>query len=258
MTNVLIIEDEIKAAKELRNLIEAQDSEMKVVAITDSIKGTLKWLNENPAPNLILSDIQLTDGLSFEIFKTINLSVPIIFCTAFDEYAIQAFDTNGIDYLLKPIDEEKLSHSLQKYTRLKSAYEKNPTEQTNYKQQLDNLIQQLDRSYKASLLIYFKDKIIPIKTEDIDFFNSSDSIITAYLNDGKHYIINYNLDNLEHMLDPRIFYRANRQFIINRKAVESIEHYFTRRLAVKLRQPTPESVIVSKVKATDFLKWLED
>ncbi|MBQ1836197.1 MAG: LytTR family transcriptional regulator DNA-binding domain-containing protein, partial [Paludibacteraceae bacterium] len=112
--------------------------------------------------------------------------------------------------------------------------------------------------YKTSLLVYFQEKIIPIKTEDIDFINSENGIVTAWLNNGKHYILNHTLDALEGMLNPSTFYKANRQFIINRKAIVNIEHYFTRRLVVKLSQPTPENIIVSKVKASDFLKWVEN
>ncbi|MBO7337466.1 MAG: response regulator transcription factor [Paludibacteraceae bacterium] len=258
MIRILIIEDEIKAAKELKKLIEEQRSDMQVVCITGTVTKTIEWLNENEMPDLIFSDIQLADGLSFEIYKQIKVTAPIVFCTAFDEYAIQAFDANGIDYLLKPIDEEKLARGLEKFSRLRPATVKGDEKiVTDYQQQINSLIQQLDKSYKTSLLVYFQEKIIPIKTEDIDFINSENGIVTAWLNNGKHYILNHTLDTLEGMLNPKIFYKANRQFIINRKAIVNIEHYFTRRLVVKLSQPTPENIIVSKVKASEFLKWVE-
>ena len=160
MTNVLIIEDEIKTAKELRNLIETLREDFNVVNIVGSIESTNKWLDENEEPDLIFSDIQLADGLSFEIFRNRTLNCPIIFCTAFDEYAIQAFDANGIDYLLKPIDEEKLTRSLNKFSKIMSI-----TDIEEYKEKLNQMLEQTNNNYKKSLLIYFKDKIIPLLQE---------------------------------------------------------------------------------------------
>ncbi|MBO7203006.1 MAG: response regulator transcription factor [Paludibacteraceae bacterium] len=252
MTNVLIIEDEIKTAKELRNLIETLREDFNVVNIVGSIESTNKWLDENEEPDLIFSDIQLADGLSFEIFRNRTLNCPIIFCTAFDEYAIQAFDANGIDYLLKPIDEEKLTRSLNKFSKIMSI-----TDIEEYKEKLNQMLEQTNNNYKKSLLIYFKDKIIPIKTENIDFIHSESGLVTVYLNNGQRYIVNYTLDALEKRLNPQEFYKANRQFIINRRTIQDVEHYFTRRLIVRLKVNTPDNIIISKVKATDFLRWVE-
>jgi DNA-binding LytR/AlgR family response regulator len=252
MTNVLIIEDEIKTAKELRNLIETLREDFNVVNIVGSIESTNKWLDENEEPDLIFSDIQLADGLSFEIFRNRTLNCPIIFCTAFDEYAIQAFDANGIDYLLKPIDEEKLTRSLNKFSKIISI-----TDIEEYKEKLNQMLEQTNNNYKKSLLIYFKDKIIPIKTENIDFIHSESGLVTVYLNNGQRYIVNYTLDALEKRLNPQEFYKANRQFIINRRTIQDVEHYFTRRLIVRLKVNTPDNIIISKVKATDFLRWVE-
>lgn len=252
MTNVLIIEDEIKTAKELRNLIETLREDFNVVNIVGSIESTNKWLDENEEPNLIFSDIQLADGLSFKIFRNRTLNCPIIFCTAFDEYAIQAFDANGIDYLLKPIDEEKLTRSLNKFSKIMSI-----TDIEEYKEKLNQMLEQTNNNYKKSLLIYFKDKIIPIKTENIDFIHSESGLVTVYLNNGQRYIVNYTLDALEKRLNPQEFYKANRQFIINRRTIQDVEHYFTRRLIVRLKVNTPDNIIISKVKATDFLRWVE-
>lgn len=255
MTKVLIIEDEIKTAKELKSLIENLRDDVEITAILSSIKSAVAWLNENPAPHLILSDIQLADGLSFEIYRQVNIACPIIFCTAFDEYAIQAFDANGIDYLLKPIDEEKLLRGLNKYDKQSHT---NSLNNEVYKTQLDTLLQQMERPYKSSLLIHFQEKIIPVKTVDIDFIHSESGIVTIYTKDKQRYYTNHTLEALETMLNPTIFFKANRQFIINREAILNIEHYFTRRLVVKLNQTTPEQIIISKVKASDFLKWIEN
>lgn len=255
MIKVLIIEDEAKTGKELKNLVESLRDDMEVLAILASIKSSCTWFKEHEIPDLIFSDIQLADGLSFEIFRQIEVSAPIIFCTAYDEYAIQAFDTNGIDYLLKPIDEDKLLHGLNKFDKRTLS---GKSDNSIYKEQLDTLLHQMERPYKNSLLIHFQEKIIPIKTADIDFIHSESGIITIYTNNKQRYYTNHTLETLESMLNPSIFFKANRQFIINREAIANIEHYFTRRLVVKLNQPTPEPVIISKVKASEFLKWIEN
>jgi two-component system, LytTR family, response regulator LytT len=254
MVQVLIIEDEIKTAKELKNLIENLRDDFEVITILQSIKSATTWFAQNPMPDIIFSDIQLADGLSFDIFRQVEISAPIIFCTAYDEYAIQAFDANGIDYLLKPIDEEKLLRGLNKYDKLNHTTEVN----TAYQTQLNSLLNQMEKSYKSSLLIHFQEKIIPVKTTDIDFIHSESGIVTIYTNNKQRYFTNHTLDALETMLNPAIFFKANRQFIINRQSILNIEHYFTRRLIVKLSQATPEAVIISKVKASDFLKWIEN
>jgi len=253
MKQVLIIEDEIKTGKELKNLVESLREDMEVTSILSSIKSAVKWLKENPMPALIFSDIQLADGLCFEIFRQVQVEAPIIFCTAYDEYAIQAFDANGIDYLLKPIDEEKLLRGLNKYNKVN-----NQEESSDYQKQLSNLLIQMEKPYKNSLLIYFQEKIIPIKTTDIDFIHSENGIVTIYMNNKQKHNTNHTLETMETMLNPDQFYKANRQFIIHRQAILNIEHYFTRRLVVKLTQATPEPVIISKVKASEFLKWVEN
>ncbi len=253
MKRILLIEDEIKTARELKTLIENLREDMQVVDILPSIKSAIKWFGENEMPDLIFSDIQLADGLSFEIFRQLDINAPIIFCTAYDEYAIQAFDTNGIDYLLKPIDEDKLAHGLAKYNKYNPLTE----EGIAYQSHLDQLLSQMEKPYKNSLLIYFQDKIIPVRVSDIDFIHSEGGIVTIYLNNKQRHYTNHTLDALENMLDPHLFFKASRQFIINRNAISSIEHYFTRRLSIKLTQPTPDSIIVSKARASEFLKWVE-
>jgi DNA-binding LytR/AlgR family response regulator len=255
--NLLIIEDEAKTAKELKKLIESLRPDMHVIAIVASVKSAVQWLGSNPEPDLIFSDIQLADGLSFEIYRETIVSCPIVFCTAFDEYAIQAFETNGIDYLLKPIDEEKLEHALAKFERFASLSSTRNETSSNQQQQIQNLLAHFENPYKTSLLVYYKDKIIPIHVDDILFFNSVDGIVSAHLKDGSLYVVNYTLESIESQLDPRLFYKANRQYIIARKAITGIEHYFTRRLVVHLSLPTPEPIIVSKVKASDFLRWVQ-
>ncbi|HMG09370.1 MAG TPA: LytTR family DNA-binding domain-containing protein [Mucilaginibacter sp.] len=252
--NVLIIEDEIKTAKDLKNLVEAADSDIKVIEILHSVSSSVQWFKENPSPDLIFSDIQLSDGLSFDIYRDVQVNAPVIFCTAFDEYAIRAFETNGIDYLLKPIDETMLEQSLEKYHRLKNLFE---SQQEQYQKKLIKLLGQMDIKYKQSILVYFKEKMIPVRTSEIRYIYAENGLV--HIHTGlNQFVSQYTLEQLEAMLNPQQFYKANRQFIINRDNIRNVEHYFNRRLFVKLNCETPEKIIISKIKANDFLQWIED
>lgn len=252
--NVLIIEDEMKTARELRSLVEDLRHDITVLDILPTIKSSIQWFGAHPAPDLVFADIQLADGLSFDIFKNTTVNTPVIFCTAFDEYAIRAFETNGIDYLLKPIDENRLQQALDKYDNLKDAFS---TEKTNYEKKLENLLSQLSGNYKTTLLIHFQEKIIPVKTADIAFIHYTNGVTSIYTHTNQKYVMPSTLDELEAMLQPDVFFRANRQFIINRQAIVNIEHYFSRRLVVRLVNPTPENIIISKVRSAELLQWLE-
>jgi DNA-binding LytR/AlgR family response regulator len=252
--NVLIIEDEIKTARELRSLVVALRHDITVLDILPTIKDSIQWLATHPAPDLVFSDIQLADGLSFDIFKNTPINTPVIFCTAFDEYAIRAFETNGIDYLLKPIDENRLQQALEKYDNLKDAFS---TEKTSYEKKLENLLSQFSGNYKTTLLIHFQEKIIPVKTADIAFIHYTNGITSIHTHTNQKYVMPSTLDELEAMLQPDLFFRANRQFIINRQAIVNIEHYFSRRLVVRLAITTPENIIISKVRSAEMLQWLE-
>lgn len=256
MIKVLIIEDEIKTARELKMLIETLRTDMQVIEIIQSVKAGIRFFQEQQNPDLILSDIQLADGLSFNIFKESQVHGPIIFCTAFDEYAIRAFETNGIDYLLKPVDERKLQQSLEKYEKLKASFNTG-TGANSYEATLTKLFTQLKPHYKSTLLVHHKEKIIPVKTAEIAFIHYNNGIIHIYTANNQRYVITAILDELEATLDPLVFFRANRQFIINRQFIVEVEHYFTRRLTVRISIPTPEAVIISKVKASEFLHWME-
>ena len=252
--NVLIIEDEIKTAKDLKNLIEAADSDIKVVQILHSVSSAIQWFNENASPDLIFSDIQLSDGLSFDIYRDVNVNAPVVFCTAFDEYAIRAFETNGIDYLLKPIDETMLEQSLGKYHRFKNLFDK---QQVQYQKKLIKLLGQMDTKHKQSILVYYKEKMIPVRANEISYVYAENGLV--YIHTAlSQFVSQYTLEQLEAMLNPKQFYKANRQFIINRDIIQNVEHYFNRRLFVKLNCETPEKIIISKIKAGDFLQWIEE
>ncbi|MEP2026824.1 MAG: LytTR family DNA-binding domain-containing protein [Reichenbachiella sp.] len=250
---VLIIEDEAKAGKSLKAMIENNMDTAEVLAIIPSVKSALKWFEENAMPELIFSDIQLSDGLSFEIYRNLEITCPIIFCTAYDEYAIDAFNTNSIDYLLKPIDEEKLTQSINKFSNLKSFFEK---EKTKQKEALAKVEEQIVHPAISTILVYFQDKIIPIKVADTLFFYAKGGINKVYTSGGKMYHINHTLDELESKLSPYQFFKASRQFIINRECIHSVHQYFGRRLYIQVKIETPEKILVSKVRAAMFLNWL--
>jgi DNA-binding LytR/AlgR family response regulator len=248
MINVLIIEDEVKAAKELKKLLEQLRDDMQVTDILQSVEEAVAWFATHPHPGLIISDIQLADGLSFEFFNRVGVKAPVIFCTAFDEYAIRAFETNGIDYLLKPIEKDKLEQSLEKFDIMKSIFSG---------QQLQNLFTQIKSPFKTTLLAHFQDKIIPVRTAEIAFVYAANGLIAVNTASGRKYFVNSTMDELESGLDPYEFYRANRQFIISRNAVINIEHFFARKLVIKVQPDPPESIVISKAKASDFLRWME-
>jgi two-component system response regulator LytT len=254
MITVLIIEDEIKTARELQKNIEKTFDDVIVIAILATITDSIRWLKENAEPDIIFSDIQLADGLSFEIYKRISIKSPIIFCTAFDEYAIEAFKTFSIDYLLKPIDEDKLIQSINKYKLLKQTFL-----ETNTNDNIQKFLEsEAKQHYKKTILIYHQEKIVPIKTDTVAYFHYEMGNLYLMTMEGKKYFINQTLDEMENTINPQVFFRANRQFIINRTTINTIENYFTRRLLVKLSIPTAEEIIISKTKSPLLLKWIED
>lgn len=252
--NILIIEDEIKTAKDLKQMIERVDDRLQVAGMVPSVRAGIDWLRTNPAPRLILSDIQLSDGLSFEIFRVIPPPCPVIFCTAFDQYAIRAFEANGMDYLLKPIDEEKLGRAFQRYEQMRQLFTvDSPPETTRLKALLNQF---LPTGHRSTLLVFRNEKIIPLATADVAFFHSSGGMVHAHTKSGQVYAIQQVLDELEPVLDSYRFFRANRQFIINRDVLVMAEHYFNRRLIAKLSVETPERIIVSKVRTRELLSWM--
>lgn len=249
---VLIIEDEVRSAKEMIRLLQAVDDATSVVGVIDSVENGIEWFSKNEHPDLIFSDIQLADGLSFEIFNSITIKSPIIFCTAFDEYMMSAFDTNAVSYLLKPITRDKIEKALEKYVQLKSFFVSGQGQPG-----IPGLLKQLQNGYKRSLLVHLKEKIIPVAVENVAFFYLDKTILYAVTLDNQKYHYPSSLDELEKQLDPVEFYRANRQFIIGKKSIENAEKFFARKLVAKLRVRTPEPVIISKARASDFLHWLE-
>jgi two-component system, LytTR family, response regulator LytT len=249
---VLIIEDERKAAHELQTILSEIRPAIKVLDILESVDDAVEWFSHHDEPDLIFCDIQLADGLSFDIFRQVKLSAPVVFCTAFDEYVQNAFDANGINYLLKPINAEKLAKSLDSYDNLKKAFNKD----ASFLEKMEKLLGKA-RPYKSTILVHQKGKIIPVKVNDIAFFRYDNGVISVSLFNNQTYFINDTLEDIESSLDPSAFFRANRQFLINRQSVQNVERYFARKIIVKLSVKTPEEITISKVRVNTFLSWLE-
>jgi DNA-binding LytR/AlgR family response regulator len=248
--NIVIIEDEELTAEDLCETITSFSKEYHVVKVLHSVKEGIEYFKKADQPDLIFSDIDLGDGLSFEIFKKLETTVPVIFCTAFNEYALQAFRANGIDYILKPYDKKSVSKAIEKFKALK----KPPS--NNYGELLEALSSKLNPSAQT-LLTYSGDKIIPVKITDVSLAYSEKEKSYIMHNNGKISQVNYTLEELESVFGKE-FYRANRQVIISKNAIKEVVQHFGRKLLIKLNVNFNMQVFVSKAKATDFLNWLRN
>lgn len=252
--NILIIEDEIFAQEELKRLLKKAQSPINIIAAIDSIEESIKWLKDNTPPDLIFMDIQLSDGLSFEIFNKVKITSPVIFTTAYDEYAIRAFKVNSIDYLLKPIDEEALLSSLEKYEQLRSEFSKKTT--TIEVNQLAELLNFQTKKYKNRFVSRIGDKLHHILVGDIAYFQADDKIVFLITCKNEKFIIDNNLEELESILDPEVFFRINRSYIVKIDAIKDVQKYFNSRLIIELKPKPTGEVLVSREKAAVFKTWL--
>jgi DNA-binding LytR/AlgR family response regulator len=248
--NALIIEDEEPAAARLKKLLKEIDSSIQVLDTIVSIKSAVHWLKENEMPDLILLDIHLADGQSFEIFKQVKITVPVIFITAYDEFAIQAFKVNSVDYLLKPVKKEELQAALKKFHMLYSS-----KQATDFNKLLETLKDQKPE-YKKRFIIRYGDHIKTVNIEEVAYFFTQEKINFLRTHDNKTYPLDFNLDKLETMLDPLIFFRINRQFIIGIQAIDQMFAFSKSRVKVKLKPPTEEDTIVSTERSSAFKEWL--
>lgn len=252
--HTLIIEDEAPAYRRLASLLEKQHPQVEVVDVLDSIEDALHWLAENKPPDLILSDIQLSDGLSFEIYRQSPPPCPIIFTTAYDAFMLQAFRTNGIDYLLKPVEEEDLARSIAKFEALvqRSAAPALPD--------IERLLAAVNRSrpaYRDRFLIKLGQKLLPVATRDIAWFMSTDGTTELLTREGKRHLLDLPLDDIEAQLDPARFFRLNRQCIACIACIQLAHQHFNGKLKVELRPAAPTEVMVSREKAKAFKEWLD-
>jgi DNA-binding LytR/AlgR family response regulator len=245
----LIIEDEILAAKHLQHVLDEVGG-FKVITVLESISETIEWFRTNQQPDLLFLDIHLADGSAFEIFKHVNIRCPIIFTTAYDEYALKAFKVNSIDYLLKPIDADAVRNALKKLKGL--------TTPDGMNSDIQNLIDSFRKasSYKTHFLIPSKgDKLFPVQTSQIACFYIDTGLVKVKTFEDKIYTFEYTLDQLGNMLNPTDFFRANRQFIIVRSAIKDIDFWFNSRLSVNLKVSVPGKILISKARVPEFKSW---
>jgi DNA-binding LytR/AlgR family response regulator len=249
---IIIIEDELKAAKSLANLVLKLRPVAKIVAQLQSIESSVDYLSQNEQPDLIFMDIQLSDGLSFEIFKSVKINCPVIFCTAYGEYAMDAIKANGIDYLLKPFSEEDLQAAIVKVENFKNFF------QQNTRPDLDGLLKKigLDEG-KKSFLVFKNNKYTTVQTDQIAFIYIRNESVTIMTFQQQEYAIDQSLDQVQSLLSPKQFFRLNRQYLVNFSAIKEVEHYFARKLFVKLVIPSPDKLLIGKEKTSGFLSWLE-
>jgi two-component system response regulator LytT len=252
---IIIIEDEVKTAKALGQLILSIRPDAQILSYIQSIDGAVKYLTENDQPDLIFMDIQLADGLCFEIFKSVEVLSPVIFCTAFDNYAIEAFKSNGIDYILKPFSREDITQAILKAAELKNFFQRNKKNLPDF----DFLLTRHgEQTGKRSFLVFKSGKYITVQTDNIAFFfikYEAPSIMTF---DKAEYPLTQSLDEISKLVSPIQFFRVNRQYLVNFAAIKEAEHYFARKLLLKLSVPTEEKLLVGKEKVTSFLSWLEN
>ncbi|MCR5889204.1 LytTR family DNA-binding domain-containing protein [Hymenobacter sp. J193] len=263
---VLLLEDEYPAAERLQRLLRQAAPEAQVAAVLDSVSGAVQWLESNPAPDLILSDIQLADGLSLEIFDQLLVRSPVIFTTAYDAYAIRAFKANSIDYLLKPVKLTELTAALTKLRDWRLALRESaaagvngPPEEASV-HRLERLADSLprpDRQFKTRFLVRSGEQLLPLPAAQVAWFQSRHETTTLTATDGRRFVVDYTLEQLESLLDPRQFFRLNRQFIAQLPAVQRLHPHFNGKLLLDLQPAPSDEVLVSREKAAAVKSWLE-
>jgi len=248
--NVVIVEDEKPAAMHLQRMLEANG--LNVVAHLDSVKNSAKWLANNPCPDLLIMDIQLGDGLSFEVFDIVDVSCPVIFVTAFDQYAIEAFKLNSIAYLLKPVQPDELTKALDKYVQMHSVFSSKKV-----KEQVNDAKKMLQPDYKSRFVIKVGAHLKSIAISEALYFYSQDKATFIKTADARSHIIDYTLDQVQSLVDPLTFFRIGRKYLVKIDAIEDIVAYTNSRLLLKLTHLTERDAIVSREKVHDFKQWLD-
>jgi two-component system LytT family response regulator len=251
--NVLIIEDEPAAAENLTYILKEIVPSINIETVIDTVIDAIDFFNNPHHIELAFFDIHLADGISFEIFEKTQVNIPIIFTTAYDEYAIKAFKVNSIDYLLKPIDEDELKDAIDKYKTSKQT-----TALPKQFQKMLQLISAEKKPYKNTYLLQHRDTIIPLKVNDVAYFYIEASIVKAITNDNKSYVIDKKLEDIVHDLNPELFFRVNRQYIVHKNAIENLQFYFNGKMILNLIPKAKEQVIVSKAKAPQLKSWMQN
>ncbi|MFT3738067.1 MAG: LytTR family DNA-binding domain-containing protein [Breznakibacter sp.] len=251
MLRVAIVEDERLTADDLADTLRRVDSDIEIVAILSTVEQAGAFFKGGTSVDLVFSDIQLPDGLSFDIYRNIPPPAPIIFCTAYDNYALEAFEANGIDYLLKPFSKTSVAKALDKYQSLKSKFAR---PDNNFNQLVQLLGRQMS-PYGQAIIVQKGDKIIPVESKDVALFYVEDDMVMALTLDGRKYPVSQNLEEIE-AICGLAFFRANRQQLVNRKAVKEASRYLNRKLLIHMTVPFSDQILVGKLKTTAFLEWL--
>lgn len=250
--NIIIIEDEKPSARRLQRMLTAID--MEAQTMLHSVEEAVGWFQNNPHPDLIFLDIQLSDGLSFEIFDAVDIKSAVIFTTAYDEYALQAFKLNSIDYLLKPIDEDDLKIAVDKF---KSRASKQQAVTLDFNDIKNLLVNPIEREYKKRFSVKVGQHLKLVNIDDIECIYSENKGTYAYTNEGRNYLLDMTLDQLEDELEPHVFYRISRKFYVNINAIKDMVSYTNSRLQIKLNTFNEQEVIVARERVKDFKNWLE-
>ena len=258
--NVLIIEDEDLAVRKLRKLVAEVDPTLSIQGVTVSIEDSVAWLQTNTPPDLIFMDIELADGQSFEIFEQVDIRSRVIFTTSYDEYALQAFKVNSIDYLLKPIQREDLERSLKKLRDLTNGSEASSSQPEPLN--IEKLLRELqvgvglNKEYRKRFLVKQAQKLLSVEVGDILYFYTDERFSFFKTRQNQKFLVDYTLDELDDLLDPNQFFRVNRGLIVTHNSVEQIQPYFGNRLALSLRPVYDKEALVSREKVSDFKKWM--
>jgi two-component system response regulator LytT len=253
---VLIIEDELQAQQLLKDMLSELDYNFEIVNCLNSVKSSVEWFKNNPHPELVLLDIQLSDGISFSIFENISIESMIIFTTSYDEYAIQAFKVNSLDYLLKPIDKDELNNAIDKFFCYGKRFIRKKNFEIDYNE-IASIIKKNKSQYRKRFLIQTNEDFLQLPVEEIAYFFSLQKITFAVTFNKKKYPLNFSLENLKEQLDPEKFFKVNRQIIININAIEKINSYFQGKLVINTIPEHSEKIIIGKDKAASFKRWLD-
>jgi DNA-binding LytR/AlgR family response regulator len=255
MYKALIIEDEKPAAEHLQRLINQIDSKIDIIRIISSVEEALVWFGNNPLPDLIFLDIQLSDGLSFEIFNHINITCPVIFTTAYEEYAIKAFKVNSIDYLLKPIGSEDLKYAIDKFTSINQNFRDAFNQTIRYN--VDQVMKLLTNNYKSRFVVNVGMHIRSVEVEKINLFYSLEKSTFLLDSIGKAYDIDYSLEQIEKLVDPKQFFKISRKHIVNIDAITDIISFTSSRLKLKIANSKDDDILISRSKLAEFRRWIE-
>lgn len=251
MRRVIIVEDETAAAVNLRSMLACIDADIEIIAVLESVEEAVEFFSKPVAADVVFMDIHLADGDSFRIFDSVSIDIPIIFTTAYDEYALQAFKVNSIDYLLKPFKDEDLRRALDKLARLTAG------ERAEERSRRDSMVASRGNQMLTTMLVRYKDKIIPVAMSEVAYFYTFSERVTLTTLDNRTFQIDKTLESLMQQLSAEEFFRANRQFIVSRAAVKDIAVWFGSRLALNLTVDTPERIIISKARVPELKQWLQ-